>query len=215
VAIGKSKHAFENKNVLYFPIYLVKHNNKVLQIGVYEILSNMLNYINEDGTLDIERLDDPLIYTFATPDMILKLRKVPEEDTEMLKPETPELARKETPPPNMREILIPPIRKDMFVARIGANIPEMLKEETPKMASNLRQKYHESPEDNWVQRFMKNANYTVIDNEGRGDCFFATIRDAFQSIGQDTTVNKLRSKVSENIKSDIYNNYKERFNVRK
>ena len=79
------------------------------------------------------------------------------------------------------------------------------------MALDARQKYHKSDDDNWVQQFMNNKNYSITDNEGRGDCFFATIRDAFHTIGQDTTVAKLRSKVSDDITKEFYTDYKERF----
>ena len=79
IAIGNSKNTFEDKNILYFPIYLVKYNNKVIQIGLYEIkASDYLSYLDNYNNLNVEKLDDPLIYSFVTKDMLTKLRMEPE-----------------------------------------------------------------------------------------------------------------------------------------
>ena len=46
---------------------------------------------------------------------------------------------------------------------------------------------------------MKNNNYGIQDNEGKGDCFFCIIRDSFKSIGINITVKQLREKLSNSI----------------
>ena len=227
IAIGAPKDTFVDKEITFFPIYLVKHNNKVLQIGVYEIRSsNALDYMDEDGLLDVEKLDEPLIYTFATKEMINRLRLIPEEEVEeeankrSKKQQERESEKRGDKEKEKRQIVgeevtifIPDVRRDTFTARKGAVIPQSLKVETSKDATDIREKYHTSPNDIWIQKYMKNKNYTITDNEGFGDCLFATIRDAFQTIGQDTTVSKLREKVAFEANQQIYNTYKERYNI--
>ena len=228
IAIGGPKNTFINKNITYFPVYLVKHNNKVLQIGIYEIpSSNMSDYLDENALLDIERLSDPLIYTFSTKEMITKLRLIPQEEIQEMQDKKREKERRTVDGENQKikktrndsnatvetVILIPQIRKDIFTVRNGANIASPLKMETSSKALYLRQKYHKGSNDTWIQQFMSNKNYSILDNEGRGDCLFATIRDGFQSIGQDTTVSKLRSKISDNTKQEVFNEYKETYDM--
>lgn len=225
IAIGSANKTFANKNITFFPVYLVKNNNNVIQIGIYEIPSiNVLDYMDEEGELDIERLDEPLLYTFATKEYITKLRLVPESEEIERKEKDRKKASKESSKESsneksgekvkskdkekITEILIPQIRRDIFTPRLSANIPPSLKPEGAKDAADFRAKYHEGDKDVWIQKFMKNKNYGLLDNEGRGDCLFATIRDAFQSIGQDTTVGRLRDKVSREAKQANFDGYK-------
>jgi predicted NAD-dependent protein-ADP-ribosyltransferase YbiA (DUF1768 family) len=215
IAIGNQKNSFADKNITYFPIYLVKHNKKAIQIGVYEFpTSNILDYMDEDSTLNIDRVNEPLIYSFATKEMINKLRLIPKEIEEKEKEEKEEKEIEEKEERiKINEIQIPQIRRDIFTIRLNANIPDILKKEGEKEARDLRLKYHEGENDVWLQKYMKNKNYSIIDNEGGGDCLFATVRDAFQSVGQDTTINKLRSKVSEEAKQELFDTYKERYDM--
>lgn len=222
IAVGNSKNTFEDKNVLYFPIYLVKYNNKVIQIGIYEIkASDYLTFLDSNNNLDVEKLDEPLIYKFATSEMLQKLRLEPdvpirrmegvhEEQSDADDSEMEEEEEEEIP---VERYEIPEERKDIFVLTRGVPIPPQLKEESQKKAKDYRDKYHESPSDNWVEKFLKNNNYSIIDNEGGGDCLFATIRDAFSSIAQQTSVNKLRKKLSTEVTEAIFLNYKEHYDM--
>jgi predicted NAD-dependent protein-ADP-ribosyltransferase YbiA (DUF1768 family) len=226
IAVGNSKNTFEDKNILFFPVYLVKNNNKVIQIGVYEIeATRYINYLDEDNNINIEKLDEPLIYTFVTESMLKKLRLEPEvslknigeskkqekkeaSDSEDEDEESDEERAKEV---FHEEYQIPLERKNIFVLTKGSKVPALLPEENAKKAKDNREKYHEDKSDIWVQKFMKNKYYDITDNEGGGDCFFAAIRDAFSNIAQHTTVQKLRKEISEQATNEVFMSYKEQY----
>ena len=222
IAVGNSKNTFEDKNILFFPIYLVKSNNKVIQIGVYEIeATRYISYLDEENNLDIEKINEPLIYTFVTDSMLNKLRMEPEitlkkfeESKRVEEPESEsddeersdeEIEDKQV---LVEEYEIPQERREFFVLTKGSKIPSLLPEENSKNAKDIREKYHEEKTDMWVQKFMKNRNYNITDNEGGGDCFFATIRDAFSNIAQHTTVQKLRKELATEATDDVFMGYK-------
>lgn len=215
IALGSSKNTFANKNITYFPIYLVKTNNKVIQIGVYEIPSlNMLDYTDEDGDMDIDKLYDPLLYSFATGSMIDKIRlKLVEEK----KPSNigKEIEGKKSSKAKEieveQEIFIPQIRQDIFTPNLRIKLKEKMRPENSKIAKDYRDKYHEAKTDLWMQKYMQNKNYSIIDNEGNGECLFATVRDAFRSIGQDTTIAQIRSKLSHEANQVLFDELKTRY----
>jgi predicted NAD-dependent protein-ADP-ribosyltransferase YbiA (DUF1768 family) len=224
IAVGNSKNTYEDKNILYFPIYLVKHNNKVIQIGVYEIrASDYLSYLDKYNNLDIEEMDDPLIYSFVTKEFLNKLRLKPDVPLHKLDKEEGEEddeEKKEEQESDMEEeekvvieYDVPPEREDIFVKIKGVPVPPLLPEETQKQAKDIREKYHETATDTWLDKFMKNKNFSIVDNEGGGDCLFSTIRDSFSSIAQQTSVAKIRKKLAENATQEIFDGYKEQYDM--
>ena len=223
IAVGNSKNTFEDKNILFFPVYLVKYNNKVIQIGVYEIkASDLITYLDDYNNLDVEKMNEPLIYTFVTQEMLNKLRLQPDvplrrvEGVDKEEGEVTESDSEENESPDIQYnefYEIPKERKDIFVLTQGVPIQAQLVEETQQKAKDYRERYHEEPNDTWIQKFMKNKNYSITDNEGDGDCLFATVRDAFSSIAQQTSVNKLRRKLSSEATDDIFQTYKEHYDM--
>uniref|UniRef100_A0A6C0JIM2 NADAR domain-containing protein n=1 Tax=viral metagenome TaxID=1070528 RepID=A0A6C0JIM2_9ZZZZ len=231
IAVGNAKNTFEEANIFYFPIYLVKNNNKVIQIGLYEIeASNYINYLDDFNNLDVEKLDEPLIYKFATKDMLEQLRMVPEvpllrkegidkeegeivESEEMDDEEIGNEKREKHEELQIETYEIPKEREDIFILTKGVPLPPLLSEETLKKAKDIRAKHKDENAENWIQKFMENNYYSITDNEGGGDCLFATIRDAFSSIAQQTSVNKLRKKLSDEATENIFMNYKEQYDM--
>jgi len=157
IAIGNAKNTFEDQNILYFPIYLVKHNNKVIQIGLYEIkASDYLSYLDDYNNIDIEKMEDPLIYSFVKRDFLEKLRLKPDVPLRRIDNEEDifveeNLEKDDEEDDEVAEVKyneyyeIPKEREDIFIITKGVPLPPLLKEETKTQAKDIREKYHESP----------------------------------------------------------------------
>lgn len=89
---------------------------------------------------------------------------------------------------------------------------ETLVEENKEMSEQIKRDYKPSSKQLWIEKYMKNTNYNIIDNEGSGDCFFAVIRDAYKYIGKKTTVEKLRALLSSEANEEIFKEYRMLYN---
>ena len=78
-----------------------------------------------------------------------------------------------------------------------------------------RRRFKKDSGNNWIQNFMKNKLYNIIDNEGGGDCLFSVIRDAFKSINKDISVSDLRKIISKNADMQVFQNFKEQYDMYK
>lgn len=99
----------------------------------------------------------------------------------------------------------------IFTERAMVQPPPTLPKETASDAQAIKTDFAKShttttkpTKDTWVQHFMQNPYYHIHEVEDNGDCFFATIRDAYKSIGYDTTVEKLRDILVQKVTYDIF-----------
>ena len=64
IAIGKPDYTYIDKNIIYYHIYLIDEKDNKIQIGIYEIYSTQQeNLLDEDGDIDLNQLNDPLLYS--------------------------------------------------------------------------------------------------------------------------------------------------------
>jgi len=205
IALGQVKYTFVDKNILYIPVYLTNDGEVLVQIGVYEFPANIYtSLLDEDNDFDISLLENPLplLYSFAKESFIRKeigsKKKnsspvsAPISPPEVEVPTTitidevePEQKSKK---PAMDEDAIE-LSKDSRVPNKQTIIEELFDEdddERPEITDEMvveeaqqEEKFKEHRGHNWVEKFMRNENYAIIDNEGKGDCLFATIRDAY------------------------------------
>ena len=76
IAFGKGSI---NYDILYFPIYLINVDKFVSQIGIFEYQLTMNNnnkdthyeLYNNDGRIKIEKLGEPLLYSFVTKEYLM------------------------------------------------------------------------------------------------------------------------------------------------
>ena len=249
IAIGKQRDDYSHYNVFYFPIYLIGPGDRIkAKIGVFEVdAKKVLNVFDDDDDLDLDRLEDPLLFQNITEEFVEKYGLSIEDhdhDSDTENNETKEskndnqtdngngdasgdvpgdedededatmfsLQKDSDPKPNKEhdsETKDYLTRDDIFIKEDSLPSQITYPAETEEDAKKFVSEYKEtqSTTDNWIQQFMKNKQYEILRNEGGGDCFFATIRDAYSQIGYNTTVDKLRTFLSQEATQDLMEQY--------
>jgi predicted NAD-dependent protein-ADP-ribosyltransferase YbiA (DUF1768 family) len=205
ITIGEPINKYLKKNIIYLPIYLLKHNRKVLQIGVYELDKRIIsfNILDNDNLLKFISESSPLLYSFVDRDFILKLYLSPDHyqhQEEEKKLQSEQQSERNT------KINVNDIFKSVETKKNINILPTETQEDAKIYRTNFSSARNTS--NYWMQKFMKNIFYGEINNEGQGDCFFATVRDAYKSIGLQTTVANLRQLLADTVTIQQFNMYK-------
>lgn len=179
IALGSVKYAYVEDEIVYYPIYLLKNDKVLSQIGVFEISESELpNILDKEGDPILTKLFQPLLYSF-----------VKDNDYELLR-------EAEVASEIDEDILIETIKKGQTGKTTDI---ELIKEE---------EKYIERPNDLWIQKYLKSHKYNIKDNEGGGECLFAAIRDGLETVGITKTVSEMRNLLSKEANEELLQNYR-------
>lgn len=162
IAIGNPKYIASRKlsgnsrspkNLAYVPLYLINDDQVERQIGIFEYESDKYHMYLDDDTneLSIDKLNPPIIYPNITKDI---LKKYEYFETVDVSDEEEEEVEEEV----VEE--------------------EVVEEEKPMVGGTVVEE--EFIVQNWVQDYIGDSNVHIIENEGKGESLFASIRDAFR-----------------------------------
>lgn len=209
IALGQSKYTFIDQGIIFYPIYLIKKDRVYKQIGVFEILESQLpNVIDDDDDLDLDLIDKPLIFDFVNIELLKSVehKKVSIDNNDIKKStEKKELSMEEDEIEDDEE----------HEAEDDADQEKQYElpiQDTRQVEKELNE-YTENKSNPWVQEYFKSNNYNLEDNEGGGDCLFAVVRDALKSIDKEISITELRKKLADNVNEELYNNYKEKYDM--
>ena len=87
--------------------------------------------------------------------------------------------------------------------------PMMLPEESKQESLLSKKDFTEHKNASWIESYMKNSHYDIVETDDNGDCLFDTIRVAYEQIGYKTTIKKLRALVAKEATEEMFNEYHE------
>jgi len=180
----------------------------------------------------LERMDNVLFYSFVNAEMLKQLNSRPETyHIVRLGPHTPDVPPPDWPAAaattvdmplgnededDLFRIVLPrettelvekieeTIEKGVFRTKRGFSPPALLDEETHRIAQRIKAEYVDSGKHTWLQKFMHNSFYEIVDVENNGDCLFAVVREAFATIGKITDVGTLRTLVASKMTQSLF-----------
>jgi predicted NAD-dependent protein-ADP-ribosyltransferase YbiA (DUF1768 family) len=85
ISIGNIQKTYISQNIVYYPIYLIKNDKVLSQIGVYEMFQADIPMLLDDaGDINLEKAPTPLLYSFVKKSLIQQAVYIPPNpDAEM------------------------------------------------------------------------------------------------------------------------------------
>jgi predicted NAD-dependent protein-ADP-ribosyltransferase YbiA (DUF1768 family) len=237
IVLGREKYTYSEHGIIYYTIYLLLGGSPVARIGVFEIESNnLISILDEDNDIDLSKGN--ILLFDNEEYIIKKINEYKEshqhleevdEEVEVIekKEESEHLDEPENEtheddsdddatrfkiPENKKskenEQIKEQLKNGLFMVDDSINKRKLLSEETEEDSDKMKRDYVENARNSWIQQFMKNDHYDLLDVPGDGDCFFHTLVEAYAQIGHKTTTEKLRSALADEVTDETYQQYR-------
>jgi hypothetical protein len=178
IGLGKGNYSYSEKGIIHYSMYLVYDNKIKSKIGVFEVNSDNLINILDDDG-DVE-LEKGNIILFPSDSI----------EKDILESKTTMSSDSE----DDNELT-------------GKNDNDTNEYQYPESEDEITE-FSEDDGNTWIENFMKDVKYRIIDNEGQGDCFFAVLRDALKNTDKNTSVDDLRMMLSQEVSDEVFQEYR-------
>lgn len=205
VSIGKVNTSLYD-DIYFAPVYLVLNENVQVKIGIYEFLAeDYTTLLDADNDLNIAYIEGPLLFEFVTKEYLQEMM----EKYELLEDISNDESESDDEDKEQEEDAD---KMQPFVYEEDDTVYLELKE-TKKDDDDMAKTFKSTTNTTWIEEFYKNNNYSILDNEGGGDCLFATIRDGLKHSNISITVPEIRKMLSESTTQEQFKTYKENYDM--
>ena len=191
-------------------------------------------YLDSSGDLDLNRLGDIIFYSFAdydffnnitvdiTPVILSEMETKysnktleeleyveGEEDSEPVGSSAFELDETDIKKSKAMVHSEKVLKEGVFDIDRSIKIPATLTEETKEESMAAKKEYRERKGQTWIESYMKNNHFDIVETNDNGDCLFDTVRIAYEQIGYKTTIQRLRAIVAKEATDEMFIEYRE------
>ncbi len=226
ICLGNINYDYADKKILFTRIYSCINESIDEQIGIFEFKPSD-NIEDNDGDIDLEKINEPLLYQFVTK-KYLKAR-FPEEleddeneinyeneeksiydddEIDLSDDDVGEVVDEEDDEDEDETNEISNDDKNVFEQLENAN-EEVEEGQTSKQDLKERELYVNEVHNTWIEKFLHNNNYDIQNVESNGDCLFAVIREGLKGINKEATVEMLRKMLADNATEEKFQEYKQ------
>ena len=220
VVIGTHVSFYKDKNVIFYPLYLVSKKQESIKMGVFEILLFDYSQLKGNETAQVDTaiqmfFTEPLLFSFVTNDFLEKYAHreaaiVPLK--QVTKPIVIENKNKNKVKNNNTDVIAPskyiiPKQVEKILEYDKELSNDLLPMET---ADDIAKKYVELKSPIWIQQLLQNNGFNIVQNEKKM-CILTILVTMFQQNGYITDEQKIKDFIANRINEQVYNQYKESY----